>query len=367
MRGEFFDLKFIKILLAILAANIFFCNLAECSTLMKKLPVEVIDSGGTLIFSDSPEYVKEDGILYTDAVQGDVRVLFYHLNDTSAQKKIAVVVEDVSGKNNTVRITRKTFPQPSPYYLSVGKEAQLAYMQSDFHDTLKFKPRERKILQQEMNLTTLEPGYLAYGVYDFHTDKLVQVYVVMCPADVNPLYFIHSAKILPKDEHRLRGTFKNMNRTIRLKNIYNPATDGLGYVLIGDDANDKYRRGIDATDGSKVTNEGNYGINYTLEFRTKSLTRFYLSPLGGTYAGAVRFKSGKNFGMIPTPAGKIFFGETIQPEPEEVRIAREEGMAFLTNQLELSELGDFEGKVFFEYSPPGASNLPVHFILKPVN
>ena len=359
-------MNFVKIFLAIFAANIFFSNIAECSTLMKKLPVEVTDTGGTLIFSDSPEYVKQDGILYSDAVQGDVRIFFYHLNESDAPKKIAVVVEDTSGKNNTLRITRKTFPAPSPDYLSVGKAAQIAYMQSDFRDTLKLAPRERKILQEEMNTTTLEPGQLTYGVYDFHADKTVRVYILMCPKESDPVTFVNSAEILPKDEQRLRGTFKNMNRVIRLKNTYKPS-DGLGYVLIGDDVNDLFKKGIDATDGSAVVNAGNYGINYTLEFRTKSLTRFYLSPLGGIYAGAVRFKNGKKFGMIPTPAGRIFFGEKTPPESEEVRLAREEGIAFLTKQLELEELGDFEGKIFFEYSPPGASNLPVHFILMPVN
>ena len=58
------------------------------STIMHKLEVDTIDNGGTLLFSDSPEYVKENGILYTDVVEGDVRLLFYHLNESSVNKRM---------------------------------------------------------------------------------------------------------------------------------------------------------------------------------------------------------------------------------------------------------------------------------------
>ena len=357
-------MKFFYLLIFLLCSAI--SNSAESSTVMHKLPVEIVDSGGTLIFSDSPEYVEKDGILYTDAVKGDARVLFYHLNKTDTDKKIAVVVEDISGKKNRIKITRGAFSTPSKDFLSVGKTTQSVYMQSNLKETFTLQPHERKLLQKDFDATVLEPGDLAYGVYDFHAEKTVQVYVIMYPPEINPTTFINSAELLPKDEQRLRGTFKNMNRTIKLKDVFNPA-DGIGYVLIGDDFNDLYRKGIDATDGAEVINAGNYGINYTLDFRTKSLTRFCLSPLGGVYAGAVAFKYNGNFGMLSTPEDRLFFGENTPPEPESVRIAREQGVALFTNFLEISELGNYDGKVTFEYSPPGASNLPVHFILLPVH
>lgn len=349
-------------------ALIFFLNLifttAHAQSLMHKLPIEVIDTGGTLLFSDSPEYVDRDGILYTDTVQGDARILFYHLNNTQERKKIAVIVENVSAKNTAVEISRGAFSIPSDNYFAVGKTVQEIYMQNNFHDTLKLKSRERKILQPEMDLTTINPGDLVFGEYDFYSKQPVRVFVLMYPEYAEPLNFLSTAEILPKDEHRLRGTFKRCNRTIKLQNTFDPA-DGIGYILIGDDVNDTYKKGIDATDNSEVVNAGNYGINYQLEFKTKKLTRFCLSPLGGVYAGAVRFKHGEDFGMISTPADKLFFGENTPPETETVRIAREDGLAFFTDALELAELGTFSGKVFFEYSPPGASNLPVQIILLP--
>lgn len=335
------------------------------SNVMNRLPVDVMDTGGTLIFSDSPEYVHRNGILYTDTVAGDARILFYHLNDTGVRKKLAVIVENTAFEENKIEITRGGFSAPSTNFLSVGKATQSMYMQNNFHDTLKLKGRERKLFQAEMNDVIINPGHLIYGVYDFHASKPVKIFVMMYPYSANPLDFLNIAEILPKDSQRLRGTFKRMNRTIKLKKEYDPQVDGIGYILICDNATDYFKHGIDATDGSEVINFGNYGVNYTLNFSTKSKTRFCLSPLGGKYAGAMRYFHGKESGMIATPEGRIYFGDKTPQEPPHVQKAREEGISILTNQTEISELGSYSGNVSFEYSPPGASNLPVNIVLMP--
>ena len=340
-----------------------FFAVCHAEILMHKLPVETFDSGGTLILSDSPEYVQRDGILYTDTVSGDARILFYHLNDANLQKKIALIVENVSNQNATIKITRGGLSMPSENYFAVGKTVQQFYMQDSFKEPLNLKSRERKLLLPELDLITINPKNLIAGEYDFTCNKPVKIFVLMYPANVEPLNFLFNAEILPKDEQQLRGTFKNFNRTIRLKNNFNPAAEGIGYVMICDDVNDKFKIGIDATDNSKVINKGNYGLNYLLDFKLKSPTKIFLSPLGGIYAGVLRYKYKSDIGIVSTPRDRLFFGEKTPPEPDEVRIAREQGSAFLKNTLELSELGIFNGRVFFEYSPPGASNLPAHFIL----
>lgn len=337
------------------------------TSIMKRLPVEVKDSGGTLIFSDSPEYVTKNGILYTDVVKGDARILFYHLNNSGVRKKFAVIVENISYHENTVEITRGGFSAPDNNYLLVGKETQMMYMKNNFHDKIKLKRREIKLFQKKMNDVVVEPGHLVYGVYDFHAKDMVRVYVLMYPEKADPLKFLEYAEILPKDEYKLRGTFKNMNRHIKLKNDYDPQRDGIGYILICDNVTDFFKRGIDATDGSEVVNFGNYGVNYMLNFNIKSKTKFCLTPLGGMYAGAVRYYHDKKSGTIPTPQGKIYFGDRIFPETESIKKAREEGLALWNNFTDSSELGSFNGNVVFEYSPPGASNLPVNIVLLPDN
>ncbi len=337
--------------------------------LMRKLAVKSSDKGGVLLFSDSPEKVLEDGILYSDVVKGDARLLFYHLNGTNVDKKIAVVVENLSGKKNTVEISRGVVSEPSANYLEVGKEVQTEYMQETFNYSLYMEPNGKDLFIEDVSSHLVKPGQLLYGIYDFHTAGAVRVTVLMCPQKENPLEFIIDAKVLPKDEHRLRGTFKKMNRTITLKKTYDPDKDGIGYVMLADNVNDLYKQGIDMTDGSATENYGNYGVIYTINVNIKEgkKARIFLTPLGGYYAGAMRVTYKGETKRILTPEGKIYFGDKTPAESEKVKKAREKGYSLLSSIAELAELGIYEGgKVTFEYSPPGASNLPVHLVLMPV-
>ena len=337
------------------------------STIMHKLEVDSVDSGGTLIFSDSPEYVNDNGILYSDIVEGDARILFYHLNNSFVNTRLAVIVENVSDQFNTVDINRGAITDPSADFLYVGKTVQTDYMKKSFHSSIYMLKNDRKLFLDEISSYLIKPGQLLYGVYDFNAAHPVKISVLMYPQAADPLEFSKWAKILPKDEQRLRGTFKNMNRTITTKKIYDPDKDGIGYIMLADDVNDLFKVGIDATDNSEVTNYGNYGINYTINLKTASdsATRICLTPLGGYYAGAMRSFYNSKTNVFLTPPGRIYFGDKTPKEPENVTKAREEGLAIFTNHTELAELGNYIGEVSFEFSPPGASNLPVHIILMP--
>ena len=338
--------------------------------LMRKLDVKSSDKGGVLLFSDSPERVLEDGILYSDIVKGDVRLLFYHLNGTKADKKIAVVVENLNAGKNTIEISRGVVSKPGANYLQVGKEVQTEYMQETFNYSLYLEEDAKELLIEDISKNLVKPGQLLYGIYDFHAAGDVRVTVLMCPKKENPLEFIIDAKVLPTDEHRMRGTFKKMNRTINIKKTYDPDRDGICYVMLADNVNDLFKQGIDMTDGSKTENYGNYGIIYTinLNIQKNKKVRICLTPLGGYYAGAMRVTYNGETKRILTPDGQIYFGDKTPAEPEKVREAREKGYSFFTHVAELAELGVYEGgKVTFEYSPPGASNLPVHLVLIPVD
>ena len=339
------------------------------SRLMHRWPTESYDTGGTLLFSDSPEYVKETGVLYRDIVTGDARVLYYHLNDTSQPKKVAVVLE-TDAELASVSVTRGAAAPPSADYLHVGKVTQIGYFDTHEMNERIYVTKERpRLLVPEMDTTVLAPGQLVYGVYDFHANAPVRVSVIMYGADVDPFAFLRTARVLPRDEIALRGTFRGMNRVITSKKIYRPSMDGAVYFPIGDNLHDVYRPGIDATDGSSVVNYGNYGILYQISIPTagRENTRDFLSPLGGVYAGAMRAENGANRRLVETPATRPYFGDQTLPEPPNVAEAREEGLLFLTQYTELSDLGTYASAqpVQFEYSPPGASNLPVNIILMP--
>ncbi len=331
---------------------------------MKRLETESVDTDGTLIFSDCPEYVKEPGILYTDVVKGDARVFYYHLNDTKKKYKVAVVLESVGGQYAVVRVTRRATAAPGNNYFEVGKGLQKAYF-TDGQPTEKMYigPDDRRLLLESMDQTVLKPGELVAGMVDFSASAPVRVSVLFYPKGKDPLEYVSEAKILPPDEHRMRGTFVGMDRILRLKDSYDPDDDGLACVVLADNHHDVYREGVDATDGSLATNYGNYGVVYRLELPVRGKTRFLMSPMGGPYAGVVRAESEKNGSRtISIPGGRLFFGKnTIHP------VFSEDGMTTLTPMAELADLGVFSARPreFFEFSPPGASNLPIMMILAP--
>ena len=336
---------------------------------MRRWDMTTQDTGGTLLFSDSPEYVRESGILYRDTVEGDARVLYYHLNDTAQPKKVAVILE-TDADLAIVSVTRGGSSTPSTDYLRVGKATQIAYFDAQQREERIHVTKERpRLLSPAMNTTVLAPGELVYGVYDFHTNAPVRVSVVMYGADVDPFAFLRTARILPRDEVALRGTFHGMDRILSLPRAYYPARDGAVYFPIADNVHDIYRRGIDATDGTPVVNYGNYGILYhiVLPIMGRGQVHCFLSPLGGVYAGAVTAVSDGQSRLIETPASRAYFGDQTLPEPPQIAKARTEGLLVLTQYTELADLGTYSAvhPVTFAYSPPGASNLPVNIILLP--
>lgn len=347
---------------------------APKSNTMHRWEVTSRDTGGTLLFSDSPEYVDRPGILYQDTVKGEVRVLYYHLNNTKVPQKVAVVLENANSEEsyNIVQVTRGGTAKPSEYYLWVGKNTQRQYFGEKKIDVVLLMKDKKRLLQSGMDEIVLQPGQLVYGVYDFKADHPVKTSVIMYPANANPLEFIEGAKVLPRDSVALRGTYKGMDREITSEREYDPERDGIVYIMLADNKIDEYKVGVDATDGCQTVDYGNYGVLYKIAIPVKEgapKVQYYLSPLGGTYAGTmtVRRDHSPYTKLIETPAGLGYFGDQTAPEPENVSKAREEGTALFGSHMELADLGCYDNSVpnYFEFSPPGASNLPVCLILMP--
>ncbi len=337
---------------------------------MHELPTESRDEGGTLLFSDSPEYVKQDGVLYRDTVAGDARVFYYHLNNTDVPKKLAVVLRNKYDGVNIVKVTRGGSGAPSKDYLFVGKTVQLDYFAASMDETLVLTRDGRRLLQDSMAEVVLKPDELVAGMYDFQALHPVEVSVLMVGEDADPLQAAYELPILPKDEMRLRGTFTGMNRQLTVTKCYDPAKDGVMYFRVADDERDKFRDGIDATDGSKASNEGNYGVVYRIHIPIKGNqpVQYFLSPLGGVYAGAIRaVTETAEQKLLPVPAKAPFFGAAILGISKELLSRLAPGDDILVKRTELSDLGIYpsDQSVWFYYSPPGASNLPVNIIVKP--
>ncbi|WP_196594516.1 copper amine oxidase [Pectinatus sottacetonis] len=319
---------------------------------MKSWPIKRIDKEGTLLFSDSPETVYNDGILYEDTVKGRGRLYYYHVNGTQQGKKVVVVLKNMSNDKVHFNISRSSQTGPSADYLYVGKMSQIEYFGYQIPQNIVIPQNGEQILDSKTNRMVIKYNELVCGIYDFETDGPVKIAVVMMPIDADPYKFLQTANILPADNNRLRGTFNHMDRLLQGEKEYNPQKDGTVYFTLGDDKIDKYLTGVDATDGSEVKNYGNYGVLYYLDLPLAGMGKvhYYLQPLGGVYAGAVavRENDGNIMEILPTPSERAFFGENI-------------------GQEYYADLGIYStrSKLLFEYSPPGASNLPVNIIMMP--
>ena len=217
---------------------------------------------------------------------------------------------------------------PSVDYLYVGKATQIGYFDpQEMSERIHVTKERPRLLAPAMDETVLAPGELVYGVYDFHASAPVRVSVIMYGADVDPFAFLRTAHVLPRDEIALRGTFRGMNRIVTSGKVYYPARDGAVYFPIGDNVHDTYRSGVDATDGTAVVNYGNYGILYQINIPTagRVQTRYFLSPLGGVYAGAIRAVSGTKKRLVETPSLRPYFGDQTRPESAQAAQARAEG------------------------------------------
>lgn len=313
-------------------------------------PVTSSSYGGKLIFSDSPEMVPADGILYQDTVAGDARLFFHHVNATGESRRITVVLENDGPVPAGVTVYRYGLGGPGADWMAVGKAAQTAYFTGGGLYELEVPAHGAVPLYDGLDKGVVRPDMLVNGIFDFLADRPVTVKVMMLPVGADSVKFARRARVLPPDGQRLRGTFDGKDRLLIPSKVYDPARDGAVVMTLGDNRLDRYLEGVDATNGAKVVDFGNYGVVYHLFMPGDGETRvaYYLNPRGGDYAGAmgIRYKH-KGEPPVPTPAGRTAFGHD--------------------TLTDFAPLGSFVSSqsLWLAFSPPGASNLPVKLVIAP--
>lgn len=311
-------------------------------------PVRISPYGGKLLLSDSPETAPQDGILYQDTVSGNIRVFMYHVNGTQAPKRILTTLENPGTAPVHITIYKEGYSGPSENYMQVGKDAQEDYLHHIGVRTIELAPKEITVIEDKLKHIKVETNALVNGIYDFTADAPVTVKVMMLPMHTDISDFARSAKILPNDQTKLRGTFDGMNRLILPERLYRDE-DGPVAITLADNELDKYVTGIDATDGSAALNYGNYGVFYQLFLPTDSINtiHYFLNPRGGEYAGTlgIKYRHQPPFTLF-TPDGRLSLG---------------------SDSSLSTYLGSYSGQesLWFTFSPPGASNLPVRLIITP--
>ncbi len=305
---------------------------------------------GKLLLSDSPEMVEQDGILYQDTVKGKVRLFFYHVNASPDVKKMAVLLENKGTKPAQITVSRSTISGPDYSWMVVGKEAQNLYFSED-KNAYKLTVPPGTVMPLSAKIEEMMmPNMLINGIYDFTVDNPITVKVIMLPVTADSVTFAKKLKVLPADQWRLRGTFDGADRELAPIDVYDPKQDGTIGITLADNHIDSYLNGIDATDGSKVVNYGNYGVVYRVLLPSQKGRRinYYLVPMGGHYAGALAINHPDVYwSPLSIPRDRLYFGDN-----------RQKDFAFI---------GTFEGgdPLSLTFSPPGASNLPVKLVIVP--
>lgn len=334
-------------------------------------PMKTQDVGGTLLLSDNPEYITRTGIYYSEQIKGDARVLYYHVNETRQDLRIAVVLENRGEAHAVVHINRLGLAEPSSDYLAVGKAVQRSYFGSQSARSFILAPGERRILCREQERQLIRPKDLASSYVDFTVSRPVMATVLVHKAEDSPLKYIEDAPIIKAVGRKdtLRGSYTGMNRLLTGKKRYHPRRDGIVYFTIGDGDMDKFHSGIDSADGTIMTNEGNYGIVYNVTIPCgRGGFRVYLAPRGGIYAGAVNVETDESIGstrLIDTPGESGWDFGTAELLAESY--GDKTGKCLLSPKDEVTLLGFFRPwhELRLEMSPPPASNLPVRIILVP--
>lgn len=307
--------------------------------------VQSVDRGGVLLFSDSPEMASQTGILYRDSVEKSARLFLYHVNDTTAPKRIVALITNESDRVADVRVTAWAGAEPSDDWLAVGRDTQRQYFGEPKTDRLILAPHETRVLTRELERRLIQPQELVHTIHDFVTDARITVTALIAPAFGDLTRFAARTSVLPADSSHLRGTFEAADRYLTSDMLSIKKGEGVQITLADNDI-DRYKWGIDATDGTRVLNYGNYGIVYHIDLMAKGKAAIYLNPQGGLYAGGVLIEQKDKHHMVATPDNhQGYFGVDTTQDAEKLAIF------------------DEKRPLRIRFSPPGASNLPVKLII----
>lgn len=289
-----------------------------------------------LLISNSPETVKENGILYHDTVSGSVRLIYSHKNISSVKKKVYVLAENLSPTNNVITIKKKGTGGPSTDDLAIGKNGVARFLASNLNDSYTLAPGQVMVLDGAGAGGILAPDQSIYAMMDLTTTGDVKFTFVMVDAGSDVLTTYADLPILERDIHQ-RGTFFGANRTYHLSVTGNEPVR----FSVADNNSDYHLGGIDAITGRQVINKGNYGLMYKFVINAESRIGLLTNPRGGLFMGAGMQSDGSIYGL---------------PNIGFIKDGSQAVLNVVMNKYDQSE---------FLFTPPVSSYMPVMFLFVP--
>ncbi|MCY9517352.1 stalk domain-containing protein [Paenibacillus apiarius] len=309
---------------------------------LKLLQPELSENNRKLYRSNSPENVKDNGILYQDNVAGGARIFLHHINKKSNNLQLYILVKNISDDPADFYIEHYGLAGPSPYPQQTGKMSTVRYFESfeknDKVTEMQIKPNETKVVIPELNQRPLKPNdtYTLYA--DFHGSTTLEYTVVALDADKDVLTELPNLQPLAPDEH-IRGTYTNADRNFTVKEEV-----GKGERLVfADKINDKDLTGTDMLTYQDMVNKGNFGVLYRVKLeKVAPHTLIAFNSRSGSYSGAMLVNGQK----VNSPNEGLIKG------------VDEASVVYRT--------GDYEESVEILFTPAAGSNMPVNLLFLPL-
>jgi len=297
--------------------------------------VEVEYGGPVLIFSNSPETVREPGILYQDRVKGRVRIYYHHKNGTGKKCTFAVWVKNLGGNTEIIKINNMALAGPTTDEMFLGQRVAYLYLSSQGGSSVILNRGGVAPINTGQYGKPIGSGEIIAGMIELECSNEVEITLAMI--ELGQDYFSAHKVLLPDGIHT-RGTFENGDILIKA-NLKGREPEK---ISVGrESSSEGFIKGRDALTGEEVVNKGNYGVLYKISVHSPSRTGVIFNPRGTVFRGAAADTQGKAY-LLPATGfiNNYFMGAVMGV------VQKEEEKAFL-------------------YTPPGGSDTPALIVFVP--
>lgn len=237
---------------------------------------------GVVLMSNSPEDVKEPGLLYRGEINGKGRLLYHHVNESQI-KELRLVIEVINKEDRPqlLRISKSVTEGPSYCFLKTGQIILKKYFES-VGDLLYYVEPGQSFILYDSEGQSWRKGTLLSGMMDVETTGQMCITYKALSGHLEPA----KLKALTRDLAP-RGSFNGYERTYDLEV---PQEPGHYYHLLG--TTKDWVEGKDELTGENVFNQGNYGIMEHIRLTVSADTNIILCPRGGVFQGVMRWEDG---------------------------------------------------------------------------
>ena len=304
------------------------------------------ESAPTLIFSDEPEYVATDGVLYADELEtGRYRVYVYHVNDGASPRRFTVVALNQMAVPATITVEKLATTAPSTDYLGVGRAVAESFLTATGKPALMVPGMTRVVVDPDVDALVAGPNELIHTMFQIQVIGDVKLSIVSVPANADAAAVTAGLNLLPNTNTHVRGTFPLADRLILTRH-----PGGLTRLRLGgDESIDPHITGTNYVDGGAVTLPGNFGVLYDVRVIGPTESLFLgINPRAGVWAGAALGSAGLDASggdyLLPTNDPSVSSNQDVV------------AMGRYTSGIDVGA----------RLLTAGGSNLPVHLVMAPL-